>query len=254
MKVFVSCVSQKYGEIQADISKINQPTLKETFEEWKNLTEGGKIAGNVYKGTQWNITKTLNELIPTYVISAGYGIITPKDLIVPYSITFSDAYVGNKHLLVPKFDLSQKEANKEWFNMFGDYSHLWDTDEVLIFTVNPLYLNVLDLPKKDNIIVLNDYKLGRLAKWLGTGVNTLNIKFTEYLIKNHPNISGNTELKELVNELEDKNGEDLYQKREKVSDDFITNFIKSGNTLKSLRENGYSCSTQRFQKLKSNLP
>ena len=67
-------------------------------------------------------------------------------------------------------------ANKKWFSKFGDFTKLWDTNETLIFTINPTYLDVLDLPKKDNIIVLNSYNLGRLAKWLGTGANNLCVK------------------------------------------------------------------------------
>ena len=147
MKVFVSCVSQKHGDIVADISKIQQSNLDETFDSWRDLTQGGLPSKDVYKGTQWKLIKQLNNKIPTYVISAGYGIITLDTPIVPYSITFSDAYVENKHLLIPKYGLSQKQANKKWFNKFGDFTNLWDTDEVSIFTVNPIYLNVLPIIK-----------------------------------------------------------------------------------------------------------
>ena len=249
MKVFVSCVSKKHGDIVANISNISKSNLQDVFDKWKTSTQGGIPSRDVYKGTQWELIKNLNNKVKTYVISAGYGVITLDTPIVPYSITFSNAYVENKHLLIPKFDLTQKEANKRWFNMFGDFSNLWDGDETYIFTINPIYLNVLDLPKKDNIVILNNYSLGRLAKWLGTGANNLCVKFAEYIVNNHPNLSGNKELKSIVKDLDSKYGQDLYQKREKIDDDFIINWINQNKTLKQLRDEGYSCSNQRFKKL-----
>lgn len=252
MKLFVSCVSQKHGDIVADISKVNTPNIDSTFSKWESMTQGGIPNKDVYKGTQWELIKELSSKIPTYVVSAGYGIITLDTPIIPYSITFSDAYVENKHLLIPKFDSTQKEANKYWFNKFGDFTKYWDTDEVVIFTVNPDYLNVLDLPKKDNIIILNKYKLGRLAKWLGSGANTLNVKFAQYIVDKHPNLSGNKELTQIIEDLDKKHGVDLYKKRKKIDDGFILDFISKKGTLKQLRDNEYSCSSQRFNKLKIN--
>ena len=252
MRVFVSCVSQKHGDIIADISKVNTPNIDITFSEWESKTQGGIPSRDIYKGAQWELIKELDSKTPTYVVSAGYGIITLDTPIVPYSITFSDAYVENKHLLIPKFDSTQKEANKYWFNKFGDFTEYWSDDEVVIFTVNPDYLNVLDLPKKDNIIILNEYKLGRLAKWLGSGANNLSVKFTQYLVNNHPNLSGNKELTQIIEDLDKQHGEDLYKKRKKVDDEFILDFISKKGTLKQLRDNDYSCSKQRFDKLKLN--
>ena len=250
MKVFVSCVAQKHGDIVANISEINKTNIDSTFNEWESITQGNKPSRDVYKGSQWELIKELDSKVLTYVISSGYGIITLDTPIVPYSITFSDAYVENKHLLIPKFDLTQKEANKYWFNKFGDFTEYWSDDEVVIFTVNPDYLNVLDLPKKDNIIILNEYKLGRLAKWLGSGANNLSVKFTQYILNNHPNLSGNEELTQIVKDLDKKYGEDLYKKRKKVNDDFVSEWIQGGKTITQLRNNDFSCSKQRFNKLK----
>ena len=251
MKLFVSCVSQKHGDIVADISKVNTPNIDSTFSKWESMTQGGIPNKDVYKGTQWELIKELSSKIPTYVVSAGYGIITLDTPIVPYSITFSDAYVENKHLLIPKFDSTQKEANKYWFNKFGDFTKYWDTNEVVIFTVNPDYLNVLDLPKKDNVIILSEYRLGRLAKWLGSGANNLGVKFATYLVDNHPNISGNEELTQIIGDLDKKHGKDLYKKRKKVTDYFILEWISNGKTITQLRNNDFSCSKQRFNQLKS---
>ena len=253
MRIFVSCTSQKHGEIKADISKIKGDSLEEIFKQWKIQTQGGLHSRDVYKGTQWNLIKQLNKTIPTNVISAGYGIINLDEPIVPYTITFSSAYPNNKHLLIPKFDLTQKEANKKWFNMFGGFDTKWDVDEVCIFTINPIYLGVLDLPKQDNIIILNNYKLGRLAKWLGTGANNLNVVFTQYLINNYPNITGNKELEVIVNDLDKKYGQDLYKSRKKVTDEFIKERIKLGGTIKKLRDEGYGCANQRFRNIKSSM-
>lgn len=251
MKIFVSCVSQKHGHIQANISHIKENTLEDTFTKWTQLTQPGqKPSRDVYKGTQWELIKKLDSLVPTMVVSGGYGIIDLKTPITPYSITLSSAYVENQHLMVPSFNKTQKETNKEWFSMFGDYSNLWETDETLIFTVNPDYLEVLNLPEKDNIILLTNYKLGLLAKWLKSGVNNVAVNFTLYLAKNHPNLSGKQELDQIYEKLVKKHGKPIYRKRQKVEDSFIVDFIKNGGSLNLLRNKGYSCSTQRFNKLK----
>ena len=39
MKVFTSCVAQKYGDIKADISQINESSFDDTFNKWKELTK-----------------------------------------------------------------------------------------------------------------------------------------------------------------------------------------------------------------------
>lgn len=145
---------------------------------------------------------------------------------------------------------NQKEINKEWFSMFGDYSKLWETDETLIFTVNPDYLNVLNLPEKDNIILLTNYKLGLLAKWLKSGVNNVAVNFALYLTQHHPNLSGKQELDQIYKDLVEKYGKPVYEKRQKVDDTFISDFIQEGGSLNLLRNKGYSCSTQRFNRLK----
>jgi hypothetical protein len=247
MKVFVSCVSQKNGNIIADISKINKSSFDETLSEWKQQTQGGKPAYDVYKGTQWELIKSLSKLVEVKVVSAGYGIIGINDNIIPYSITFSDAYVENKHLLIPTFGENQKQTNKKWFQSLSKPD--WDTDETIIVTVNKDYLNVLDIPNKDNIIVLNNYKLGELAKWLGTGVNNLNVKFTEYLVQNYQ-FTTKQEVELIINDLIKQHGQTLYKSRDKMNDDDIIKLIKKGTTLKQLRDKNISCSTQRFNTLK----
>jgi len=251
MVVFVSCVSQKHGDIVANISKINESTLKDTFNKWIGLTsKGKKPSRDIYKGTQWELIKKLNAFTQTKVVSGGYGIIDLDTPIVPYSITLSSAYVENQHLMVPSFGGNQKEINKEWFSMFGDYSKLWETDETLIFTVNPDYLNVLNLPEKDNIILLTNYKLGLLAKWLKSGVNNVAVNFALYLTQHYPNLSGKQELDQIYKDLVEKYGKPVYEKRQKVDDTFISDFIQEGGSLNLLRNKGYSCSTQRFNRLK----
>ena len=254
MKIFVSCVSQKHGNIRVDISQINQPTLESTFELWEGLTTiGGKPSCNVYKGIQWELIKQLSNLVDVKVISGGYGIIDLDTPIVPYSITLSSAYIENRHLTLSNFNIPQKEANKKWFNMFGDFSHYWDTDETLILTVNPDYLEVLNIPQKDNIILLTNYKLGILAKWLKSGVNNVAVNFALYLAKSHPNLSGNTELRQIYDDLVLKYGKQLYPKRNKVDDQFIIDWVRSGKTLRYFRDSGYACSVQRYNKIRDGV-
>lgn len=252
MKVFVSCVSQKHGHIVADISKVKEDNLTETFNTWKSITQPGtKPSRDVYRGTQWDLIKQLDSRVDTYVVSGGYGIIDLKTPIVPYSITLSSAYIDNQHLMVPKFDMDQKTANQTWWDSFGDFSSLWNDDEVCIFTVNPDYLNVLNLPEKDNIIILNNYRLGMLAKWLKSGVNNVAVNFALYLTQHHPNLSGNQELEQIYNTLVSKYGESVYQKRPRVTDDMLKEWIEEGKTLNALRNSGFGCSTQRFREFKN---
>jgi hypothetical protein len=255
MKIFVSCVSQKNGEIIADISKIKEDNIIDTFSEWKSQTQGTTPARDVYKGTQWELIKNLDKTQEVYVCSAGYGRLTLDTLIVPYSITFSSAYKENEHLLIPRFNQTQKQANQDWWStltLTDSVTNRYDKNETYVITVNPQYVEAFgdtfdDFRGKDNVIVLNEYRLGRLAKWLGSGANTLNTVFTQWLVNNYPSIKGNTELKSLIEDLDNKYGEDLYQKRNKCSDEFIKNHIKNGGSLKQLRDMDYSCSTQRFK-------
>jgi len=254
MKVFVSCVSQKHGPIVANISDVKEKTLSKTFEVWKTLTlPGTKPSRDVYKGTQWNLIKQLDNLTSTYVVSGGYGVIDLNTPIVSYAITLSSAYIENQHLMIPTFNENQKETNKLWWNMFGDFSHLWNTEEVCIFTVNPEYLSVLNLPERDNIIILSDYRLGMLAKWLKSGVNNVAVNFALYLAKNHPNLSGKQELDTIYNKLVSKHGQPVYEKRPRVEDTFIIDWIKEGKNLDQLRDKGYACSNQRFRTLKESV-
>ena len=37
MKVFVSCVAQKHGDIVANISEINKTNIDSTFNEWESI-------------------------------------------------------------------------------------------------------------------------------------------------------------------------------------------------------------------------
>ena len=90
MKIFTSCVAQKYGDIKADISQINELSFNDTFNKWKELTKGETPALNVYRGYSWEFIKSIATKVPIQVISAGYGIIDINDLIVPYKITFSN--------------------------------------------------------------------------------------------------------------------------------------------------------------------
>ena len=144
--------------------------------------------------------------------------------------------------------MTQEETNQKWFNKLTPNIE-WDEDEVTIVTCNPDYLGLLDIPKRDNIIILNDYKLTRLSKWLGAGAHAIANRFTKFIVEEYPNISGDKELKELFNDLDKKHGKALRTKRNSVTDDFIIKWAEQGKTLTQLRDKGYSCSYQRFTRL-----
>jgi hypothetical protein len=179
-------------------------------------------------------------------------------LIVPYSITFSSAYGNNNHLLIPKFDSTQKETNQEWWlylTLNDKVLNSYEKNEKYIITVSPQYVDAFGLTfdkfrGKENVMILTEYKLGRLARWLKTGVNNLNVTFTKWLLENEPQIKTKTELQLLINDLDKRYGEDIYQKRNKCDDNFIKNHIKKGGDLNQLRNIGYSCSIKRFNLLK----
>ena len=248
MKVFTSCVAQKYGDIKADISQINESSFDDTFNKWKELTKGETPSLDVYRGYSWEFIKSIVNKVPIQVISAGYGIMDINDLIVPYKITFSNKFFDKGDFTIPTFGMSQEETNKKWFNKLTP-DVIWDNDEVTIVTCNPDYLGLLNIPKRDNIIILNDYKLTRLSKWLGAGSHAVANRFVKFIVEEYPNISGNKELKELFNDLDKKHGEALRTKRNSVTDDFIIKWASEGKSLTQLRDKGYSCSYQRFIRL-----
>jgi hypothetical protein len=248
MKIFTSCVAQKYGEIKADISQINESSFDDTFNKWKLLTEGKIPALDVYRGYSWEFIKSIANKVPIQIISAGYGVINITNLIVPYKITFSNKFFDKGDFTIPTFGMTQEETNKKWFNKLTPTVE-WDKDEVTLITCNPDYLNLLNIPKKDNLIILNEYPLARLSKWLGAGAHAIANRFTKFIVEEYPNISGDKELKELFEKLNKKHGAPLRVKRNTVNDEFIINWAKQGKTLLQLRDEGYSCSYQRFSRL-----
>lgn len=248
MKIFTSCVAQKYGEIKADISQIKEPSFNSTFNKWKELTKGEKPALDVYRGYSWEFIKSISNQVPIQVISAGYGIIDVNEPIVPYKITFSNKFFDKGDITIPTFGMSQEETNQKWFNKLTP-KVTWDSNEVTIVTCNPDYLNLLNIPKSDNIILLNNYKLTRLSKWLGSGSHAISNRFAKFIVEEYPNLKGNKELKDLFKDLDKKYGESLRTKRTSVTDDFIIEWATSGKSLQQLRDKGYSCSHQRFTRL-----
>jgi hypothetical protein len=248
MKIFTSCVAQKYGEIKADISQINESSFDATFNKWKELTKGKKPALDIYRGYSWEFIKSISNQVPIQVISAGYGVIDINEFIVPYKITFSNKFFDKGDYTIPTFGMSQDETNLKWFNKLTPNIE-WSKNEVTIVTCNPDYLGLLNIPKRDNIIILNDYKLTQLSKWLGAGAHAIANRFTQFIVEEYPNISGNQELKELFSNLNKKYGKPLRTQRNKVTDEFIINWANQGKTLEQLRNKGYSCSYQRFNRL-----
>ena len=247
MKVLSSCVAQKYGDIKADISLINKPTFNETFNEWKYISQGTTPCRDVYRGYSWEFIKNISSKTKTQIISAGYGIIDLDFPIVPYKCTFSNKFFDKGDWLVPNFNYTQEEANQKWLNKLTP-NIVWG-DETTLITCNPDYLKLLNIPKQDNLIILNNYKLTRLSKWLGAGAHAISNRFTQFIVDEYPNLSGNSELQGLFKVLDKKYGKNLRIKRDKVTDDFIIRWAESGKSLKQLRDSGYSCSDQRFKKL-----
>tara|TARA_R110000803_G_scaffold209538_2_gene279347 strand:+ start:228 stop:1034 length:807 start_codon:yes stop_codon:yes gene_type:complete len=248
MKVFTSCVAQKYGDIKADLSQINESSFDATFNKWKELTQGKTPAVDVYRGYSWEFIKSIVDKVPIQIISAGYGIIDIKEPIVPYKITFSNKFFDKDDFTIPTFGMTQEETNKKWFNKLTP-SIKWDDNEVTIVTCNPDYLRLLNIPKRDNIIILNNYKLTRLSKWLGAGAHAIANRFAKFIVEEYPNISGDKELKKLFDRLDKKHGKSLRIKRNSVSDEYIIEWANQNKTLTQLREEGYSCSHQRFTRL-----
>lgn len=248
MKVFTNCVSKKQGEIKADISQIKEPNLDQTYSRWKALTQGGLPAYNVYTGYSWEFIKSIHNKVPIEFISAGYGILGLEDPIVPYKITFSNKFFDKGDYTIPTFGLTQHQANLEWFNKIAPIVS-FSTSEPTLITCNPDYLKLLNIPQRDNLIVLNNYKLTRLSKWLGAGSHAISNRFAKFIVEEYPNIKGNKELSLLFSELDKKYGETLRTKRQSVSNEFIINWANSGKSLTELRNEGHSCSYQRFIKL-----
>jgi len=248
MRVFTSCVAQKHGDIVADISLINEDTFDDTFNKWLELTKGMTPALEVYKGYSWEFIKSISPSTPIQIISAGYGVIKSSDPIVPYRITFSNKFFDKDNFTIPTFGMTQEEANKKWFNKLTP-TVKWDQSEVTLITCNPDYLELLDIPKQDNLIILNDYKLTRLSKWLGAGAHAISNRFAKFIVEEYPNIKGKQELNLLFEELDKKYGEPLRTQRQATTDEFIINWAESGRTLQQLRDEGYSCSYQRFTRL-----
>jgi len=97
----ITCVSQKRAKKVHSILDpvIEAGTLEYVFNQWKNILLSSQLkprkAIDLYKGPLWNsfldVWGIINGRVKhthLWILSAGYGLISAEDRILPYDITF----------------------------------------------------------------------------------------------------------------------------------------------------------------------
>ena len=101
--LIVTCVSQKKSKKSHSIldQDIQQGPLRDVFQQWKSKIDNSALrkvkAIDLYSGSLWMALMDswgiVNGRLPDahlWVVSAGHGLISGDEKIVPYDITFQD--------------------------------------------------------------------------------------------------------------------------------------------------------------------
>lgn len=124
VNVIVTCTARKTSRVPKALrmSNVRRDRLDLRFAEWQRRLKAAKPplkrASDLYCGNAWSVVRgllddpLLKDRIRVWIISAGYGLITPSDDLAPYAATFS---AGHLDSVVP-WQLN-KHRTSEWWDL-----------------------------------------------------------------------------------------------------------------------------------------
>lgn len=124
INVIVTCTARKTLRVPKSLrmANVRYDRLDLRFAEWQERLRTAqpplKKALDLYCGNAWSVIRgllndrLLKDRIRVWVISAGYGLISASDNVVPYAATFSPGHVDS---VIPR-QLSQ-HSTSEWWNL-----------------------------------------------------------------------------------------------------------------------------------------
>ena len=131
LNVFVTCTSTKrflpVGNVL--LREVNGSSMRERFSKWTESIQQSRSmaqsAVDTYSGGHWSVARTMNESFEgtggaarLWIVSAGYGLISPSDAIIPYGATFTP---GQPDSVSDPSGASSAEASVAWWRILAQW-------------------------------------------------------------------------------------------------------------------------------------
>jgi queuine/archaeosine tRNA-ribosyltransferase len=137
--LIVTCVSQKKVKKTHSIidSSIKPGTILDVFDQWNETLKNSKLksrkAIDLYKGSLWDSYKDAWGIVNSrekdaklWILSAGYGLISSEDRILPYDITFQENRNGipsiQAKIINGNNDVSRRNIIQGWWDLLSTSS------------------------------------------------------------------------------------------------------------------------------------
>lgn len=122
-------------------------------EKLRNSSANSLRAVDLYSGDHWSIVRELPAVAESkgtpgrlWIVSAGYGLLTPDSLVHPYSATFACGHPDS--VIKGSVSVSRNPARQEWWELLGKYSPISGSPKNLfgLFAKHPSHLFLIILP------------------------------------------------------------------------------------------------------------
>ena len=161
LNVFVICTMTKrfHGTGNRLLREVGGASLSERFGGWASRIERSRSpsipAIDTYSGGHWSVVRSLNSSFAKsssseriWIVSAGYGLISPADAIIPYGATFAP---GQPDSISP---VSSPEASVAWWRLLTQ----WRPPALAPNAPRSVAAAVAKYPEASNLLVLSpDY-------------------------------------------------------------------------------------------------
>ena len=131
INVFVICTMTKrfLGTGNVLLREVGGASISERFSGWVTRVQQSHSpvlpAIDTYSGGHWSVVRSLSSSILTsqaparlWIVSAGYGLISPADEIIPYGATFSP---GQPDSISAGLASSAAESSEAWWGMLSQW-------------------------------------------------------------------------------------------------------------------------------------
>ncbi len=131
INVFVTCTMTKrfLGTGNVLLREVEGASIPERFCNWttriKQSRSAPQPAVETYSGGHWSVVRSLNDSFQNnqgaarlWIVSAGYGLISPSDAIIPYGATFTP---GQPDSVSATSDPSPAESSIAWWRLLAQW-------------------------------------------------------------------------------------------------------------------------------------
>lgn len=164
INVFVICTMTKrfLGTGNLLLREVSGASVSKRFSGWVARIQQSRSPAlpviDTYSGGHWSVVRSLNHSFVgghisarLWIVSAGYGLISPADQIIPYGATFAPGHPDSISSASPN---SSSEASVEWWRLLSK----WCPPGVRIAAPRSIEDMVTQYPGIPNLLVLSpDY-------------------------------------------------------------------------------------------------